>query len=83
MSMAKSGSIALVAALLSMLVGAVWFAVCAWTSVDGPPMPQIGYVAMSLGVFFSLLIGFGLMALIFYSARHGYDEPPQAEHNSE
>jgi hypothetical protein len=35
-----------------------------------------GYVAMILGVIFSLVIGCGLMALVFFSGRHGYDEPP-------
>jgi hypothetical protein len=33
-----------------------------------------GYVAMILGVVFSLAVGCGLMALMFYSSRHGYDE---------
>jgi hypothetical protein len=31
---------------------------------------------MILGVFFSCLVGFGLMGTIFFSSRHGYDEPP-------
>jgi hypothetical protein len=31
---------------------------------------------MALGVIFSLAVGFGLMALLFYSSRRGYDEPP-------
>jgi hypothetical protein len=31
---------------------------------------------MALGIFFSLIVGGGLMALMFYSSRHGYDEPP-------
>jgi hypothetical protein len=29
---------------------------------------------MFLGLLFSLLVGCGLMALMFYSSRHGYDE---------
>ena len=32
-------------------------------------MPTAGYVAMALGVVFSLVIGCGLMALLFYSSR--------------
>ena len=35
-----------------------------------------GWIAMVLGVFFSCLVGFGLMALMFFSSRKGYDEPP-------
>jgi hypothetical protein len=37
-------------------------------------MPEVGYVAMTIGVVFSLLIGVALMTLLFYSSRHGYDE---------
>ena len=38
-------------------------------------VPTSGYIAMALGVTFSLVVGFGLMALLFYSSRKGYDEP--------
>jgi hypothetical protein len=31
-------------------------------------------------ILFSILIGSGLMALVFYSSRHGYDEPPHERH---
>jgi hypothetical protein len=33
-----------------------------------------GYAAVFLTVFFSFVVGGGLMFLIFYSARHGYDD---------
>jgi len=68
------GTIALAAALLGLLAAASWYAARAWTSVEGPPMPATGYVAMTLGVVLSLLVGFALMTLLFYSSRHGYDE---------
>jgi hypothetical protein len=42
----------------------------------GPPTPPAGYVALTLGALFSLVVGIGLMALMFYSSRHGYDQPP-------
>ena len=42
-------------------------------------MPTTFYVAMALGVVFSLVIGCGLMALLFYSSRHGYDQPHRAD----
>jgi hypothetical protein len=32
---------------------------------------------MGLGIFFTLLVGGGLMALVFYSGRAGFDEPPE------
>jgi len=68
------GTIALVVVLFELLIAAILFAVRSWTSVEGPPMPEVGYVAMTIGVVFSLLIGIALMALLFYSSRHGYDE---------
>jgi hypothetical protein len=68
------GTIALGVVLLGLLVAATVFAVRSWTSVEGPPMPEVGYVAMTIGVVFSLLIGIALMTLLFYSSRHGYDE---------
>ena len=33
-------------------------------------------VAMWLGIVFSCLVGLGLMGLIFYSSRKGFDETP-------
>ncbi|MFZ2081068.1 MAG: hypothetical protein WAV38_31360 [Xanthobacteraceae bacterium] len=68
------GTIALVVVLLGLLIAATSFAVRSWNSVEGPPMPEVGYVAMTIGVVFSLLIGVALMTLLFYSSRHGYDE---------
>jgi hypothetical protein len=48
-------------------------AVYAWNSVD-VEMSIHGYIAMILAIVFSLVIGCGLMALMFYSSRHGYDD---------
>jgi hypothetical protein len=73
------GTIALVVVLIALLVAASWFAVRSWTSIEGPPMPQVGYVAMMIGVVFSLLLGVALMTLLFYSSRHGYDERAAAD----
>jgi hypothetical protein len=69
------GKVAIVVPLLAILGAAGWMAAGAWTRVSGPPMPAAGYVAMTLGIVFSLIVGCGLMALLFYSSRHGYDEP--------
>ena len=73
------GTIVLVGALFAILSAAGWFAASAWLSVQGPPMPADGYIAMTLGIVFSLIVGCGLMALLFYSSRHGYDEPHRAD----
>jgi TRAP-type C4-dicarboxylate transport system permease small subunit len=69
--------------LLALLVAAVWFAIYSWNAIEGPAMPASGYVAMWLGIVFSLVVGFGLMALVFYSSRHGYDAPPQYDTTDE
>jgi hypothetical protein len=60
--------------LVLLLIVAVWFMIHFWNSIEGPPLPTTGYVAMWLGIVFSLVIGCSLMALVFYSSRHGYDE---------
>jgi formate hydrogenlyase subunit 3/multisubunit Na+/H+ antiporter MnhD subunit len=70
----RIGTGVLVAALLGLLAASVWFAARTWISVDGPPLPTSAYVAMTLGVVFSIIVGCGLMALVFYSNRYGYDE---------
>jgi hypothetical protein len=72
---------ALILPLLAILVASAWYAAGAWIALSGPPMPATGYIAMTLGIVFSLLVGCGLMALLFYSSRHGYDEPHLPEKN--
>nr|WP_228748232.1 hypothetical protein [Bradyrhizobium sp. BR 10289] len=63
--------------LLLLLAGTLVIAVLGWSSGSGADVPASGYVALALGVLFSLAVGFGLMGLVFYSSRGGYDEPPQ------
>jgi hypothetical protein len=69
-----AGAVVLFGALFAMLIAAGWHAVGAWNAMSGAPMPTTAYVAMILGVVFSLVVGCGLMALLFYSSRHGYDD---------
>ena len=70
---------AVILPLLAFLAASVWFAYYVWATDAGPPLPASGYVAMALGVLFSLVVGIGLMALVFYSNRHGYDERGQGD----
>lgn len=63
-----------VATLLGLLAASLYFAIGLWTAVETPDMPAAIYVALALGVVFSLVIGGGLMALMFYSSRQGYDD---------
>lgn len=69
------GAWIVVAVLSAFLVVAGIIGYFGWTSTDAN-VPTSGYVAMALGVIFSVAVGVGLMALIFYSSHKGYDEPP-------
>lgn len=73
------GAIAIITVLLAILAATIWWAWQGWTSHADVQMSVHGYIAMGLGIFFSLLIGCGLMALTFYSSRQGYDDLPQAK----
>ncbi|MGD9980327.1 MAG: hypothetical protein AB7H66_13615 [Hyphomonadaceae bacterium] len=44
------------------------------TNWDPSYMSVHGWIALGLGTFLSLAVGGGLMALVFYSARKGYDD---------
>jgi hypothetical protein len=62
--------------LFVLLAVSLWFAASAWTHFDAVTIdiPMYGYVALAGGVAVSLAVGGGLMALVFYSSRHGYDD---------
>jgi hypothetical protein len=67
-------TILVIVSLLTLLGITVGWSIWAWRQTAGVEMSIHGYVAMVLGIFFTLLVGCGLMALMFYSSRHGYDE---------
>ncbi|MEH2512424.1 hypothetical protein V1291_003778 [Nitrobacteraceae bacterium AZCC 1564] len=73
----RIGTIVIVAILLVLLGASAWFAYDGLTVGDDTAVSSHAYIAMGLGIFFSLLIGVGLMVLLFYSSRRGYDEPPK------
>ncbi|HEX3675248.1 MAG TPA: hypothetical protein VHU87_13325 [Rhizomicrobium sp.] len=58
--------------LAGFLISAVIYAVHAWNSFNTTVSPA-GWAFMILGAVFTILIGGGLMALVFYSSRHDYD----------
>jgi len=60
-------------ALLGILAFAVMFMVGAWTRTAAQ-LSVHGWIALTLGVLFSLIVGCGLMALACYSSRRGNDE---------
>ena len=70
------GSWIILIVLLTLLAGTGFVAYVGWTLEDSIEVSTAGYAAMGFGVLFSIVVGCGLMALIFYSSRSGYDEPP-------
>ena len=76
--------IALYLSLFGILGLAIWWTIYAWTSDYGAdaPMSMHGYIAMVLGIIGSLIVGCGLMGLLFYSSRRGYDEPAELDRDS-
>lgn len=60
--------------LFALLALALAFAGYSWVHLATTAIPGYGWAAIAGGVFFSLLVGGGLMALVFYSHRHGYDD---------
>ena len=68
------GQLVLLAVLVFICIAAIVWAVSVWNVTSNIEMSIHGWIALGLGTFFSLLIGCGLMALMFYSSRSGYDE---------
>lgn len=56
-----------------LLAAAVAVALYTWDQMSGVTMSAHGVVALVLGVVVSLGLGVGLMVLVFYSNRKGYD----------
>jgi len=69
----------IVIALMALLGASLFYAYGIWTALGAADMPGWMYAAMAGGVVFSLLVGGGLMGLVFYSSRAGYDD--EAAHN--
>ena len=60
----------LVGALLVSAGTAYW----AWQEVGEVEIGTHGWIALGLGAVLTFVVGAGLMALMFFSARRGYDE---------
>ncbi|WP_207480705.1 hypothetical protein [Arenibaculum pallidiluteum] len=63
--------------LLAALAGwMLWDWVPGGPDAGGRQVSGHGYVALALGALGSLVVGGGLMFLVFFSARRGYDDAP-------
>ena len=45
-----------------------------WVGIGDAQISAGGWVALGLGVLFTVALGVGLMALVFFSSRRGYDD---------
>jgi hypothetical protein len=63
-----------IAVLLGFLIAAIVYAVQAWNAMSGVQVSPLGWLFMAMGIFFTIAVGGGLMALVFYSSRHNYDQ---------
>lgn len=64
---------ALIAALGAILIAAAVAIVMAWRSAQ-VEIGVFGWLVIGIGAVLSVILGGGLMALSFYSARRGFDE---------
>jgi hypothetical protein len=75
--------------LVAMLGVAMAFSYHVWTSVSaddsqgGEAMSGNGMAALILGGIGTLVLGGGLMALMFFSSRRGYDDAADLKHLDE
>ena len=57
----------------ALLGGIIGFIAYGWSLFPGTDIGTHGTIAMVLGIVFATALGIGLMALLFWSNRKGYD----------
>jgi hypothetical protein len=70
----RAGEIALVVFFAALLIGTGLYSWHVWSAMPDAQVSFSGWTALVLGAVFTLAVGGGLMFLIFYSARHGFDD---------
>jgi len=62
-------------AVAAAVVGAVLVVVAGlWAAIGNSEISPAGWVALILGIILTLALAIGLMSLMFFSSRHGYDD---------
>ena len=69
-----NGIVTLILSLLAMLAGAVGFAWYVWHELGDVEISLYGYLALAGGIAVTLGLGVGLMWLVYFSNRGGYDD---------
>jgi hypothetical protein len=59
--------------LVALLGAALWYAQHAWGQMPGVGLSPLGWFFLVMGVLVTVVVGAGLMALLFYSSRKGKD----------
>ena len=72
------GKFLLLAFMGVFLIVSVWWATWVWGSMNAE-LSTDGNIALTLGIVVSLVVGVGLMVLLFQSDRRGYDATVEFE----
>jgi len=70
--LSAAGGLALIV-LFSFLAVAIAYAIYGWSAIATAHISTFGWIALGVGSAVTILVGGGLMALVFYSSRHDYD----------
>jgi hypothetical protein len=72
--LSRSQAILLAAVLVPVILAFIAVNIWSWNSLGYVPLDRHGHIALVLGVVVTFGLGVGLMGLMFYSSRHGYDD---------
>jgi hypothetical protein len=72
--LSRKQAIVLACVLVPVVAALIAVNIWSWRQFGEEPLDSNGHIALALGVIVTLSLGVGLMGLIFYSSRRGYDE---------
>ena len=70
----RAGEIALIVFFVALLVLAALYSWHVWDAMPDAHVSASGWIALAIGCSLTLVVGGGLMFLVFYSSRHGFDD---------
>ena len=68
-----------VALAITVVVAVVVVIAKFWSGLGDSEISPAGWLAMGFGIILTLALGIGLMSLVFFSSRGGYDETSQRD----